>query len=87
MSVTAEQIQIASLISKRVQELAASGLDDVTLFGEMADSLPGFKRFMDTCTRDEMDGLCASFPDFYRYAKILERIAGGIASGAIKVPK
>jgi hypothetical protein len=87
MSVAAEQIQIASLISKRVQELAAIGLDDVTLFGEMADYMPGFQRLMDTCTRDEMDGLCASFPDFYRYAKILERIAAGIESGAIKVPK
>jgi hypothetical protein len=34
-----------------------------------------------------MDGLCESFPDFYRYANILERIAEGIQSGAIKVPK
>lgn len=87
MNFAAEKIQIASLISKRVQELAAAGLDDVTLFGEMADYMPGFKRLMDTCTRAEMDGLCESFPDFYRYAKILERIAESIQSGAIKVPK
>ncbi len=53
----------------------------------MANYMPGFKRLMDTCTRDEMDGLCESFPDFYRYAKILERIAEGIQSGAIKAPK
>ena len=44
MYFAAEQIQIASLISKRVQELAAGGLDDVTLFGEMAEYMPGFKR-------------------------------------------
>jgi hypothetical protein len=49
--------------------------------------MPGFKRLMDTCTRDEMDDLCESFPYFYRYAKILEQIAEGIQSGAIKVPK
>jgi hypothetical protein len=47
MNFAAEQIQIASLISKRVQELAAAGLDDVTLFGEMADYMPTFKRLMD----------------------------------------
>ena len=41
MNFAAEQIQIASLISKRVKELAAAGLDDVTLFGEMADYMPG----------------------------------------------
>jgi hypothetical protein len=62
-------------------------MDDVTLFGEMADYKPGFKRLMDTCTRNEMDGLSESLPDFYRYAKILERIVEGIQSGAIKVPK
>ncbi|MCU1248614.1 MAG: arylsulfatase regulator [Edaphobacter sp.] len=84
MNVAAEQIQIASLISKRVQGHAAAGLEDVTLFGETADYMAGFKRLMDTCTRDEMDGPCESFPDFYRYAKILERIAEGIQSGAIK---
>jgi hypothetical protein len=37
MNFAAEQIQIVSLISKRVQELAAAGLDDVTLFSKMAD--------------------------------------------------
>ena len=87
MNITTEQNHIASLISKRVQELAAAGFDDVTLFGEMADYMPSFKRLMDTCTRDQMDGLCESFPGFYRYAKILEQIAEGIHSGAIKVPK
>ncbi len=87
MNFGAEQIQIASLISRRVRELAAAELDDVTLFGEMADYMPGFKRLMDTCSPDEVDGLCEAFPDFYRYARILERIANGIQSGAIKVPK
>ena len=53
MNFAAEQIQIASLISKRVQELAAAGLDDVTLFGEMADYMPGFKRLMDGRERKE----------------------------------
>jgi hypothetical protein len=41
MNVAAEQIQIASLISKRVQGHAAAGLEDVTLFGETADYMPG----------------------------------------------
>ena len=47
MNLTAEQIQIASLIDTRVRELAAAGSDDVTTFAEMADYMPGFKRLMD----------------------------------------
>jgi hypothetical protein len=34
-----------------------------------------------------MDGLCLRFGGFYRYAKVLEMIAVGIASGEIQVPR
>ncbi len=34
-----------------------------------------------------MDELCQRYPGFYRYAKVLENIAGAIQSGAIKVPR
>ena len=44
MNLSAEQLQIASLISHRVQELARTGLDDVRIFAEMADYMPGLKR-------------------------------------------
>jgi hypothetical protein len=77
MNFAAEQIQIASLISKRVQELAATGLDDVTLFGEMADYMPGFKRLMDTCTRDEKTKWTASaspFPTFIVMPRFLNEL-------------
>jgi hypothetical protein len=52
-----------------------------------ADYMSGFQRLMDTSTRNEMDALCEQYAGFFRYAKILERIAPGIHSGQIKVPK
>jgi hypothetical protein len=87
LNLSAEQMQIGSLISERVQELASTGLEDLLIFAEMGDYMPGFKRLMDTSTKAEMDALCGQFPGFLHYAKILERIAAGIQSGAIKVPK
>jgi hypothetical protein len=86
MNLTAEQIQIASLIDARVRELAHDGNDDMTVFAEMADYMPGFKRLMDTSTRGELDALCQRFSGFFQYAKILERVAAGIQSSEIKVP-
>ena len=86
MNLTAEQIQIASLIDARVRELADAGNDDMTVFAEMADYMSGFKRLMDTSTRDELDALCQRFAGFFQYAQILERVAAGIQSGDIKVP-
>jgi hypothetical protein len=87
MNLTAEQMQIASMIDTKVQALSGAGCDDATILGEMLDYMPGFKRLMDTSHGGEMDELCRRFPSFYRYAKILESVAAGIQSGSIKVPK
>ena len=87
MALTAEQVQIASLIDARMQILIQARALEVEIFGEMADYMPGFKRIMDTTGPGDMDELCERFEGFYRYAKILETIAGGIASGKIQVPK
>src|SRR5262249_15931232 len=87
MNLTTEQIQIASLIDARVRELADAGNNDITIFAKMVDYMPGFKRLMDTSTRGEMDALCRRFCGFFQFAKILERVAAGIKSGEINVPR
>jgi hypothetical protein len=86
MNLTAEQLQIAARIDARIQDLARDGSDEVTILTEMFDYMPGFKRLLDTSPGGELDELCARFPGFYRYAKILEKLAAGIQSGEIKVP-
>lgn len=35
----------------------------------------------------EMNALCSQYTGFHRFAKLLERIAGGIQDGRIDVPK
>ena len=87
MNLTAEQLQIASMIDGKMQKLVCDGNDDLTILGEMFDYIPGFKRLMDTSEPGTMDELCRRFAGFFRYAKILEMVAAGIQSGAIKVPK
>ena len=42
---------------------------------------------VDTCTGEEMDALCDRYDGFYRFAKLLEMLAGGIADGSIPVPE
>ena len=86
MNLTAEQLQIAATIDARNRDLPDSATDETTILTEMVDYMPGFKRLLDTSSEGELDELCARFPGFYRYAKILERLAAGIQSGEIKVP-
>jgi hypothetical protein len=72
-------------IDAKVQRLAGEGNDDVAIFVELVDDMPAFRRILDAGPH-AMDQLCLRFGGFYRYAKILEAIAG-IASGEIRVPK
>jgi hypothetical protein len=86
VNLSAEQLQIASLIDAKVQRLVREGHDDLTILGEMLDYMPEFKLLLDS-GHGTMDELCRRFAGFYRYAKILETVAAGIQSGAIQVPK
>ena len=53
----------------------------------MIDHMPRFKELVDTMAPDDLNELTRKFSGFHRYAKILEAMAGGIQSGAIKVPQ
>jgi hypothetical protein len=82
----AEHLQIASILDQATKRIIANGGDDVEIIRDMAEYMDGFKRLMDTTSPAEMDELCNRFDGFYRYAKVLEALAKGIASGEINVP-
>ena len=82
-----EQMNIASQIDKRFWELSDKGVNDIEIFRDMSDLMPGFKRLMDTAGHEGIQQLCTQYEGLYQYAKILESIAEGIHSGKIKVPK
>ncbi len=86
LSLSDQQIEAARKIDQRVKQLRAVGADDAELLAEMHDLMPNFKILLDTAQPGQMDELCVRFEGFHYYAKLLERLAQGIASGSIKVP-
>ena len=52
----------------------------------MADHMTRFNELVVALPPEELNQLTRKFSGFYRYAKILEALAGAIQSGAIKVP-
>lgn len=82
-----QQRKAAAGIDARVRALAQAGLDDSAIFAEMSATMPKFKWLMDTTPRGGLDALCAELPGFSRYARILEGVARGTASSAIRVPR
>ena len=70
----------------RGEQIAYGGGDEellLTMSGQMAT----FKEVMDSSSKAEMDELCERYDGFYRFGKLLERLAQGIADGNIEVPK
>jgi hypothetical protein len=85
MPLSEQQTRLAVTIDTHVTEVLAHGGGDEALLRSLADYMPTFKQLLDTCTGAEMDALCERYDGFYRFAKLLERLAGGIADGSIPV--
>jgi hypothetical protein len=87
MPLTDQQTQLAATIDRHVKCILAQGGGDEALLMSLADHMGTFKQVMDLSTGEEMDMLCQRHDGFYRFAKLLERLAEGIADGSIPVPE
>jgi len=85
--VAAVRVQLATVLDLKFQDVEETCHDDLAMLGGMRDYLAGFKGLMDSTSRQDLDRLMQQYPGLYRLAKLLERIAGGIQSGAIQVSK
>jgi hypothetical protein len=81
MALTNEHLAIAASIDKEVSAFpdTAGGMEQLLL--HMYKYMPDFKRIMDTSAPGDMDTLCEQYPNFYRFAKLLEQFAEAIAAG------
>ena len=80
---TDEQARIAQGIDGEVDRLVRQGKSQATILGLMHDHMPLFKQLLDAGVMQEA---AARYPGFRQFARILERTARGIRSGAIAVP-
>ena len=69
--------QVAKIVETRN---TAEAIDEAVV-GMMPDYMDGFKHLLDSLESDGMDQLCEEFSGFYRFTKMMERIAGGCWDG------
>jgi hypothetical protein len=86
MPLTEQHMRLAVTIDRHVNQVLANGGGDEALLRSMADHMATFKQLLDICSREEMNLLCQRYDGFYRFAKLLETLAQGIADGTIPVP-
>jgi hypothetical protein len=81
MPPTKEHHDIAAAIDKAVSAFpdTEGGMEQFLV--NMYKYMPDFKRILDTSAPGDMDMLCEQYPNFYRFAKLMEQLAEGIAAG------
>ena len=57
------------------------------LLAQMTSYLDLFQQLMQSAKKDEMNALCEAHPALDRFVQLLVRIAEGIQSGAITMPR
>jgi hypothetical protein len=85
-SITSELREIAARIDAQILYLEAAGLDETEIVAAMVDHMSDFHHLMKSLNNRAINFLGQEFTGFYRYAKIVETIASGIATGQIQVP-
>ncbi len=84
---TEKHIQLARQIDAHVRHVLANGGGDEELLLSMYHYMGTFKQLLDASSEADVEQLCQQYDGFYRFAKLLERVAEGIADGSIPVPK
>lgn len=86
MNLTEKQQQIVLMIDHWVTGILSQGGGDEEILAGMYDYMTGFKHLMDALNQEDINWLCNRYEGFYRFAKLLENLAGAIASGDIEAP-
>lgn len=82
-----ERDAIAEVLDARAEELLEAGVRDLDLLAAMGAQLPLFYRLMELSGEREMNALLQQRLGLFQFAKLLERVAIGIRTGEIKVPR
>jgi hypothetical protein len=87
LGLSAEQQQFVTSINNYANQFPVSEAGEEKMLESCYDYMEVFKRIMDSCSKPQMDFICQQYNGFYRFAKLMERLAQGIANGSIEVPE
>lgn len=82
-----EQLQMVKIIHDHALRFPLNETGEAQLLQTCYDYMDAFRRVMDSTSHIQMDYICQQFDGFYRFAKLMERLAQGIADGVLDVPK
>jgi len=68
-------------------DILRNGGEDEELLISLYDVMGEIRKVIDGATHQDLDSYCQKYNGFYRYMRLLEQLAEGIADGTISVPE
>lgn len=87
IELNAEQHQLAKIVHDYASRFPCTEDGDGQLLQGCYDYMGAFKQVIDSASKIQMDYICQQYTGFYRFAKLMELLAQGIADGVIDAPK
>ena len=84
---TAEQLQMVKIVHENAMRFPVTEAGDAQILQTCYDYMDAFKRVLDSTDTAQMDYICHHYSGFYRFAKLMERLATAISNGDIEVQK
>ncbi|MDX7992319.1 arylsulfatase regulator [Xenorhabdus littoralis] len=84
---SAEQLQRTKRIHDYATCFPLSETDDAQLLKTCYGYMDVFKQVIDSASTAQQDDICQQYIGFFRFAKLMEKLAQGIAEGIIDVPR
>ena len=78
---------IVENINNHANDILVNGGGDKELLLSLSDVMDEIKKVMDASTQKELNDYGQKYNGFYRYGRLLEKLASGIADGTISTPK
>ncbi|RMU70413.1 hypothetical protein ALP24_200085 [Pseudomonas syringae pv. aptata] len=87
LDLSAEQHQLAKIVHDYASRFPSTESGDSQLLQGCYDYMLAFKQVLDSSSKVQMDYICLQYSGLFRFAKVMELLAQGIADGVIQVPK
>lgn len=87
IKLNAEQLQLVKIINDHALRFPNTETGEADLLQTCYDYMDAFRQVIDSSSRIQIDYICQQYDGFYRFAKLMENLARGIADGIIEVPR
>lgn len=86
LTIEQKQFIIDIDIDRRVKNILSGGGDEEKILINMYEYLPKIKTIIKSASKAVLDEMCCQYDGFCKLMELIEKLAKGIASGAICIP-